>query len=132
MKGSLAQRVRERAQGRCEYCQIIEEYDRPAFEIEHIIARQHLGKTVASNLAFACFTCNRHKGTNLSGIDPKTNRVTKLFNPRRQNWNRHFFWLGPTLVGRTPVGRTTINVLGINLPLRVLLRQELLEEGLFP
>ena len=43
-------------------------YDRPGFEIEHIIARQHDGLTVAGNLALACFSCNlqRAKGTVLA------------------------------------------------------------------
>jgi hypothetical protein len=36
------------------------------------------------------------------------------------------------LVGRTAVGRTTISVLRINLPDRVRLRRELIEEGVFP
>lgn len=28
---------------------------------------------------------NVHKGTNLTGIDPVTRRVTRLYHPRRQN-----------------------------------------------
>ncbi len=132
MEQPLEQRVRQRAAGRCEYCHIPEEYDRPAFEIEHIIARKHGGRTVAANLAAACFTCNHHKGTDLAGLDPRTRKLTKLFHPRRMKWARHFRWKGPFLVGRTAIGRTTICVLGINLPLRVRLRQELIDEGFFP
>jgi hypothetical protein len=49
---------------------------------------------------------------------------------RRHNWNYHFKWQGAYLVGRTPIGRVTVNVLGINNPLRVGMRQSLMEEGL--
>jgi hypothetical protein len=56
----------------------------------------------------------------------------RLFNPRRHKWARHFRWDGPLLVGRTPIGRVTVHVLGMNDPIRVALRQELIEEGLFP
>jgi hypothetical protein len=132
MDQALAQLVRERAQGLCEYCHILELYDRPGFEIEHIIARQHRGPTAAGNLAWACFSCNKRKGPNLAGIDIVTGRVVPLFHPRRHKWSRHFRWQGPMLVGRTPIGRATIEVLGINLPLRIRLRQELIDEGVFP
>lgn len=132
MDEALAQHVRDRAGGFCEYCRIPETHDRPGFEIEHIVARQHRGKTVASNLAAACFTCNHRKGPNLAGRDPTTGKLTPLFHPRRMKWEKHFRWDGPVLVGRTAIGRTTIAVLGINHPLRVRLREELIEEGLFP
>jgi hypothetical protein len=42
--------------------------------------------------------------------------VTKLFNPRRHKWERHFRWNDPFLEGRTAVGRTTIAVLAMNAP----------------
>jgi hypothetical protein len=106
-------------------------YDRPGFEIEHIIARQHGGTTSAGNLAWACFTCNKRKGPNLAGIDQVTGTLVSLFHPRRHKWSRHFRRRGAWLVGRTPIGRATIAVLGINLPLRVRLRQALIDEGVF-
>jgi hypothetical protein len=106
-------------------------YDRPGFEIEQIIARQHDGFTVAGNLALACFSCNKRKGPNLTGIYGVTGNVVPLFHPRRHKWSRHFRWQGALLVGRTPIGRATIAVLGINLPLRVRLRQALIDEGVF-
>ena len=106
-------------------------YDRPGFEIEHIIARQHDGLTVAGNLALACFSCNKRKGPNLTGIDGVTGKVVPLFHPRRHKWSSHFRRQGALLVGRTPIGRATIAVLGINFPLRVRLRQALIDEGVF-
>jgi hypothetical protein len=74
--------------------------------------------------------CNLHKGPNLTGIDPKTRKVTRLFNPRRQVWERHFRWQGAVLIGKTAVGRTTVRVLAMNEPERVNLRQELIDQGL--
>jgi hypothetical protein len=41
-------------------------------------------------------------------------------------------WEGPYLVGRTPVGRVTVEVLAMNDPVRVALRQELIDEDLWP
>ena len=63
-----------------------------------------------------------YKGTNRSGIDPETNRITELFHPRRQAWEDHFYWQGLYLVGQTATGRTTIRVLGINSEDQVALR----------
>jgi hypothetical protein len=107
-------------------------YDELAFEIDHIVAEQHGGKTVANNLALACFADNHHKGPNLAGIDPKSRKRTWLFNPRRHKWTRHFRWDGPVMVGRTAVGRATIVVLGINLAHRIRHRAQLIAEGVFP
>jgi hypothetical protein len=109
MDQALARLVRERAHGLCEYCRMPEIYDRPAFELEHIIARQHEGPTAAGNLAWACFTCNKRKGPNLAGIDNVTRTVVPLFHPRRHKWSRHFRWRGALLVGRTPLS-AAVNV----------------------
>jgi hypothetical protein len=81
---------------------------------------------------YVCSFCNNHKGTNISGVDPKTRKIVKLFNPRRHSWHRHFRWDGHALVGRTPIGRATVIVLEINLDYRVDLRQGLIDEGVLP
>jgi hypothetical protein len=128
----LARLVRERAHDRCEYCQLPQAFSVLPFEIDHIIARQHRGKTVASNLAWTCAYDNSFKGPNIAGLDPKTGRLVPLFHPRRHTWQRHFRWDGPVLVGRSPIGRATIAVLAINHPLRVAQRRELRDAGLFP
>lgn len=132
MKRSLAELVWGRAQHRCEYCRMPQSCDELPFEVDHIVAEQHGGKTVSGNLALACFPDNHHKGPNLGGIDPKTGNRVWLFNPRRQNWARHFRWNGPILVGRTAVGRATVAVLQINLAHRIRHRAQLIAEGLFP
>jgi len=129
----LRNSVREQARDRCEYCQIRQDQDAYyEFHLEHITARQHGGRTEETNLAWSCHHCNLHKGPNLTGIDPRTNEITPLFNPRRDRWEKHFRWDGPILVGRTATGRTTIAVLQINNDDRVELRQVLIDQGLFP
>lgn len=45
-------------------------------------------------------------------------------------WHRHFRWEGPLVVGRTSIGRATIEVLQMNEGDRVELRQSLLDEGI--
>jgi 5-methylcytosine-specific restriction endonuclease McrA len=82
MAVSLANLVRVRAQGKCEYCHLPESVSRLRHVIDHIIARQHHGATAAENLALACGECNRAKGPNLAGLDPMDGALTRLFNPR--------------------------------------------------
>ena len=79
-----------------------------------------------------CVFCNRHKGPNVAGVDPKTGKIVPLFHPRRHKWLRHFRWAGAVLIGRTPNGRATVIALKINLEHRIDLRQGLIDEGVFP
>ena len=133
MERALRELVRERAESCCEYCGLHQDHDRYyAFHLEHIVARQHGGSTHPANLAWACHSCNLHKGPNLTGVDPQTGRIIQLFHPRRDRWERHFRWKGPILTGRTAVGRATVVVLQINSGDRVELRKLLLDQGLFP
>jgi len=134
MNEELAQAVRVRANFCCEYCRLPAVHHPGPFEIEDIIPEQHGGLTVFENLAFACLHCNRHKGPNLVGIERTRSRmkIVRLFNPRLHKWNFHFKWDGGRIVGRTSIGRVTIQVLAMNDPVRVGLRDELIEEGVFP
>ncbi len=132
MDAALARFVWQRARSCCEYCRMPQAADDAPFEIDHIIARKHRGSTVASNLCLSCFYCNSFKGSDLASLDPKTGKLTRLFNPRRHAWGRHFRWQGAMLIGRTPVGRVTIALLHINDEYRVALRQALIAEGLPP
>ena len=132
MKKATAELVRDRAHDRCEYCRMPQAYDDLPFQYEHIIAKQHGGTDDEQNLARACVHCNLYKGTNLSGFDAQTGKVVRLFDPRRQKWSRHFEWHGALLEGKTLTGRATVRVLQINLPIRVALRQSLIDNGVFP
>ena len=134
MDDTLAGIVRKRAGDCCEYCRLPDARHPGPFEIEHIIPKQHGGATTQGNLAYACLHCNRHKGPKFAGIDrfQSSRSLVRLFHPRRHKWHRHFRWDGATLVGRTPVGRVTIIVLNMNAPLRVAVRQQLIDEKVFP
>jgi 5-methylcytosine-specific restriction endonuclease McrA len=70
----------------CEYCHLPQRFSKLTFPIDHVIARQHHGPTIESNLALACGFCNRHKGPNIAGLDPQTRQLTRLFHPRRDSW----------------------------------------------
>jgi len=115
--------VRERAKGKCEYCQLAED-DSPLcpLHIEHTIPKSHGGTDESGNLALACIDCNLHKGPNLAGIDPGTELLTRLFNPRSDSWTDHFEWDGIYIVGKTPIGRVTVNVLKMNAEDQLALR----------
>jgi hypothetical protein len=126
---ALEEFVRKRADYRCEYCRIHESLTWLRFQFDHVIPRKHGGQTVPENLARACFHCNSFKGPNIAGIDPLSGAMVPLFNPRQDAWEAHFAWQGPTLVGLTPVGRATIQVLWLNHPRMVDLRASLLAEA---
>jgi HNH endonuclease len=130
MDAVLRQLVWQRAAQRCEYCQVPAAVALLPFQIDHIIAEKHGGLTVADNLALSCERCNSHKGPNIAGYFE--GRLVPLFHPRQDRWVDHFVWDGPVLVGKTPAGKVTIDVLAINLPYRIALRAALIEEGIFP
>lgn len=130
MDAALQSLVRTRSGGCCEYCRLPEAFSALPFEVDHVVAQQHQGKTIPNNLALACFACNHHKGPNLAGVDARSGKKVWLFHPRRHKWSKHFRWDGPILVGRTPIGRATVAVLAINLPYRVAQRAALMDEGI--
>ncbi len=122
----LANLVRVRARGRCEYCHLPESVTRLRHMIDHVIARKHHGPTIPENLALACGSCNGAKGPNIAGLDPADNALTRLFNPRTDLWSDHFICGGSGVIeGMTAVGRATADVLAFNLPTRVAARAEL-------
>ena len=131
MDAALERLVRQRADGRCEYCRLPQVGSYVPFEIDHIIARKHRGRTIASNLSVSCMYCNSYKGPNISGLDPATGKLTALYHPRRHKWSAHFRYEGGTLIGRTAIGRTTVEVLQINLHNLVRLREVLMASGIF-
>lgn len=132
MDRAIDDAVRQRARFLCEYCLMPQDIHRLRFPIDHIIARQHGGATELENLALACGRCNRHKGPNISGIDPVTANVVRLFNPRRNRWSDHFRLDGAQIVGISPEGRATVSTLAMNHPEDIAIRTELLEQGRFP
>lgn len=132
ISAEVRDRVRQQVGNRCGYCLSPQRLVLGRLEIEHIIPSGAGGSDRESNLWLACSLCNFKKGPNLSGRDPVSANVVPLFHPRLQRWGRHFRRVGATLVGRTQTGRATVAVLDINEPIRVRLRQALVDQGESP
>lgn len=128
----LRQVVIERAQSRCEYCRIHQNFSPYTHEVDHLLARKHGGRTELENLALACLPCNRRKGSDLTTLDPVSGEIVPLFNPRRQKWDEHFILQGAYIVGKTAVGRATVFLLNLNAAPRLTKRQFLIVEGVYP
>lgn len=116
IKEAGKQIISERANGRCEYCKSLQKYSPQPFVNEHIIPIVVGGTNELDNLAFSCGGCNGHKYTKTTGIDPVSNKVTPLFNPRLDIWDMNFQWSADNLalIGITEIGRATINALQLN------------------
>jgi len=110
---ALRRVVIARAGGRCEYCGKPQVSFFP-HEVDHVIAQKHAGESTLDNLAFACFECNRYKGSDVASFDPQTGQLTALFNPRTQPWEQHFRYDNGLIVCLTPEGRTTAMLLRCN------------------
>jgi HNH endonuclease len=116
ISNAVRQLVRERARCLCEYCHSSEESSAAQFAIDHILPRSLNGSDDLNNLALACQRCNGYRYNFTSGIDPITQAVVPLFNPREQQWSDHFSWGkdGLRIVGLTPIGRATCDRLDLN------------------
>ncbi|MEH1855181.1 MAG: HNH endonuclease [Nostoc sp.] len=132
ISAELRKLVIQRASGCCEYCRIHQNFSIYTHEVDHIIAVKHGGETTADNLALSCLSCNRYKGSDFATIDQITKEIVPLFNPRRQVWNEHFYLERARIEGKTQIGQGTARLLQLNIPNRVLERQVLMSQGLYP
>jgi hypothetical protein len=84
--------------------------------MEHILPRSLGGTDDRVNLAAACYRCNEFKGTKTEAVDPESQQLVQLFNPRIEDWAAHFFWGngGTHIIGNTPTGRATVVALRLN------------------
>ena len=122
----LRRRVILRAAGRCEYCRIPEDATINGCEVDHIIAEKHGGPTTEANLAYACFFCNRNKGSDLGSYKPGTQDFVRFYNPRTDEWDVHFLLDATdhiTLISLTDIGEVTTRIFGFNDPNRLQERQ---------
>jgi len=113
----VRKQVYERAHYRCEYCQTAQKVT-AWIEIDHILPVALGGESDLANLCASCHACNNQKSDAIEALDPVTNTVQKLFNPRQQKWDDHFQWdkIGITILGITPTGRATVSQLNMNRP----------------
>jgi hypothetical protein len=125
ISAALRQRVAETARFRCGYCLTSQRVIGPLLEIDHLIPEARGGSSEETNLFLACPLCNGHKGDRLSAVDPDTQLVVALFNPRTDRWSDHFAWAegGVVIKGRTPIGRATVDALVMNHPNMVATRR---------
>jgi HNH endonuclease len=128
----IRRQVIARAHECCEYCLIHQDDAATAHQVDHVIALKHGGQTNLANLALACQLCNRYKGSDLTTLDRDSRELVPLFNPRLQRWNEHFELASAQIIGLTPTGRATIELLQINDEARLLDRQELIVAGRYP
>lgn len=124
--------IEARARGRCEYCQMHQSLQGATFHIEHVIPRVRGGSSESNNLALACPSCNLHKSDRTASHENPSTGTVSFFNPRRDVWAEHFEWEDYTLVGKTEVGRVTIQALDLNHERRIKIRQAEQLFGLFP
>ncbi|MBA3920900.1 MAG: HNH endonuclease [Nostocaceae cyanobacterium] len=116
ISNTTRQAVRERANYLCEYCHSPERLSANRFTVDHIIPRSLEGSDDVSNLALACRRCNERRYNFIAGVDPETQEIVSIFNPRRQKWAEHFVWLegGVVIRGVTSTGRATCVRLDLN------------------
>jgi hypothetical protein len=101
-------------------------------EIDHVISRKHGGTGDPENIAFACYLCNRYKGSDIASIHPGNGELVRLFHPRQDRWAEHFRILGPILDPLTDIGIGTSQLLRLNVTDRVAERQLLQRLGRYP
>jgi hypothetical protein len=101
-------------------------------QIDHIVPLKHGGKTSSNNLALACLECNRYKGSDIAAIDPDSNVITSLFNPRLHTWEEHFVLEEARIMGQTSIGRATVILFRLNDYRRITQRQVLIAAGRYP
>lgn len=127
-------RIRVAAQNRCGYCLSHQQYVLGKLEIEHIVPIAKGGTDEEENLWLACRLCNGYKGTKMTAHDPLTGQIVSLFNPRKQQWKRHFQWSedGARIIGRTRIGRATVIALHLNDPIALEVRRNWVAAGWHP
>lgn len=116
--------VIQRANNRCEYCGLSQAGQEATFHIDHVVPRSAGGPTTTENLALACVSCSLRKESRQSAIDTELGEEAALFNPRLQNWNDHFSWVGERVVPKTSVGRATVSALALNRGLILAIQAE--------
>lgn len=134
ISSTMRKSVESDAKNRCGYCLTPAAFMPVRFEIEHIIPKTAHGKTTRSNLWLSCPSCNRFKGVKVEAVDPETQTIVFLFNPRTQNWFEHFQWSddGTQVIGRTAIGRGTVEALKLNHSWWIDCRTEWVLRGNFP
>ncbi len=131
---ALRQIILARAQNRCEYCKSSADITTETFSVEHTYPRSLGGGNTLDNLAWSCLGCNSFKGARINAIDPLTQQLASIFNPRQQIWEEHFSWSADycEIIGKTPTGRASVQALKLNRKGVINLRRLLGQVGEHP
>ena len=78
-----------RANRICEYCNAPEIISNVAFEVDYTTPLSKGGTDDLENLALCCRICNLRKSDHTTAIDPLTQTIVSLFNPRQHSWSDH-------------------------------------------
>lgn len=76
--------VRERARFLCEYCYSSERLSASHFTVEHVKPKSLGGTDKLENLALVYRRCNEGRHTFVASVDPKSQAIAPIFNPRLQ------------------------------------------------
>lgn len=130
----LRRLVSNRAEGYCEYCKFPVKFALESMEIDHAFPVSLGGKTIAENLALACHGCNQNKQNRIEAIDLGSSTLVEIYHPRTMVWEKHFGWSQDTtlIVGKTPTGRVTVQMLKLNRSGLINLRRVLNRSGDHP
>jgi hypothetical protein len=131
---SLKNLVLSRSKGYCEYCKCPSDFSTEPFSIEHIVPRSKDGLDELDNLAYACIGCNIYKSDKTEFLDVVSQAISPLFNPRIMDWDGHFIWDESltSMIGKTAIGRATIEALRLNRRPLKNLRRALIAIGEHP
>ena len=119
-------KIRQTARHRCGYCLLLQKYSPIVFQFDHYNPVSKGGTNDENNLWLACGNCNNAKSDHTECFDSVPETTVPIFNPRTQNWYEHFEWdeTGTIIVGKTPVGRGTVELLKLNDERIVAVRRE--------
>jgi hypothetical protein len=130
---SLRLKIAQRAHYCCEYCLVPESFLATIFHVEHIRSLKHGGKSILSNLAYACPHCNQNKGSDVGTFaNEEDDFLVRFFNPRKDKWYEHFEINRGLIIPNTLIGKATISILDFNQPDRLIFRQALWDAGFYP
>jgi hypothetical protein len=131
---SIREQIAERAGNRCQYCLTSERIIGPLLEIDHVLPQSRGGTDDLGNLVLACPHCNSRKSSRVAAVDSESGEEMPLFNPLVDRWDTHFAWRegGAVLIGKTGVGRATVEALQMNHPALVTARALWVRAGWHP
>lgn len=131
---AVRKHIAQQARHRCGYCQTHREGQWHSADPRTRYPPSCRRRDEEENLWVSCRLCNESKGVRTEAIDPPTDNMAPLYNPRTQNWAQHFAWTddGTEIVGLTDVGRATVDALSLNAEFRVRSRAIWVEAGYHP